>query len=314
MECVQSQDATPAHRVRAAVLALKLATDFGTVEPLDSIYNQVSPFLSEAEVKESTRLAVQMIYRTMRGDEIVSRDDLWRFAEAVRQSDGEVAYSRALSTASAACRISARYIDGLEFLSAAYNHAVSQRLHSRLIHILFQTVRMHITAGHFDEAKQVLVEAKKIPITSDNASDKTNIHYVEAEIAIEQGEWVTASQAFSAIGAIQPAFSVARTGNYLALDLRISLNQKAPRDVIESLVAKLEGTHMKMRRNGTQDFESYSLYLGLCSLGERDRARKLLAAYVERHRRSKWPLSPEVLRALKVDVGSERELSMRIST
>ena len=314
MACVESPEATPAHRVRAAVLALKLATDFGTLETLDSIYQQISRFLNEGDVQESTRLEVQMIYRTMRGDRIVSREELWKFAEVVRQSNGEVAYSRALVTAASACRMSARYIEGLEFLSTAYDHAVSKKLHSRLIQILFPTVRMHITAGHFDKAKQVLVEAQEYPITSDNAWEQTEIYYMETRIAIEQSDWSTAAIAFSAIEGVQPTFSVTRVGNYFALELRLRLRQKAPKSVIESLVAKLEGTHMRMRRIGSQDFEAYSLYLGLCALGGRNKATRLLKEYVEHHRRSKWPLSTAVLRALNLEavteVGSGREFSL----
>ncbi|HKG97215.1 MAG TPA: AAA family ATPase, partial [Pyrinomonadaceae bacterium] len=43
MACVESEHAAPSHRVRAAVLALKLATDFGTSATLDAIYRQISP-------------------------------------------------------------------------------------------------------------------------------------------------------------------------------------------------------------------------------------------------------------------------------
>ena len=299
--CVESPEATPAHRVRASVLALKVATDFGPLETLDSIYGQISPFLNESEVNEATRLEVQMVYRTMRGEKIVSRGELWEFAEVVRQSEGEVAYSRALVTAASACRMSARYVEGLEFLSTAYDHAVSKKLHSRLIQILFPTVRMHLTAGHFDEAKQVLVEAQKYPITSDNTWEQTEIYYMETRIAIEQGDWATAARAFSAIEAVQPTYSVTRAGNYSALELRIRLRQKAPRNVIESLTTKLEGTHMKMRRIGSQDFESYALYLGLCALGARKKATRLLREYVERHRRSRWPLARQVSSVLSIE-------------
>jgi len=298
MPCVESDQASSGHRVGAAVLAMKLAVDFGRSECLDAIYEQVRPLLHDSDVSERSRLEVQMIYRTMRGDGLVPIQDLWRFADAARLSEGEFGYSRALLTAATACRLSARYSEGLEFLSRAFDHAISNRLNSRRPAIALSSAALHIAAGAFDKAREALRGIEKYPILSDNIRDRNEIHYLDARIALEQGDLAGAATAFGSIDTVSPTYSVTRKGYYLALEVQIRLKQDVGADVIARLVAELEATHLQMRGMGSQDFESYSLYLGLCALGERDRAGQLLSEYVER-RHVKWPLPQTMLRALK---------------
>lgn len=298
MPCVENEHASSAHRVGAAILAMKLAVDFGRSDYLDAIYEQVSPLLQNSDVSERDRLELEMIYRTMRGDGLVSIDDLSRFADVARVSGGELAYSRALVTAASACRLSARYPEGLQFESKALEHAISNRLHSRHTEILLSTTSLHIAARAFDKAREVLTGIDKHRIASDNFKERDGIHYHEARLALEQGDSAGAATAFELIEALSPTYSVTRRGYYLALEVQIRLKQGVRMDVVERLVTELEATYLKMRGLASQDFESYSLYLGLCALDEKDRGVQLLREHVE-IRRIKWPLPQTILRVLE---------------
>jgi tetratricopeptide (TPR) repeat protein len=298
--CVENEQASPGHRVAAAVLAMKLAVDFGRSEHLDAIYEQVSPLLNAADVSEKSRLEVEMIYRTMRGDGLVPVDDLWRFADSARLSGGELGYSRALVTAGTACRLSARYTEGLQFVSKAFEHSIANRLQSKRPEILLSWAALHIAAGAFDKARVVLREIEEYPATSDNIKVRNDIHYIEARIALEQGDFLGAATAFQLIDTISPTYSVSRKGYYLALEMQIRLELGASTEVIEKLVTELEATHRQMRGMGQQDFESYSLYLGLSAIGERRRGEQLLREYVER-RQEKWPLPQGILRVVNTE-------------
>jgi DNA-binding SARP family transcriptional activator/tetratricopeptide (TPR) repeat protein len=296
--CVECKQASSGHRVGAAILAMKLAVDFGRSDYLDAIYEQVSPLLHDADVSERGRLEVEMIYRTVRGEGLVPVSDLWRFADVARLSGGELAYSRALVTAAAACRNSARYAEGLVFESKALEHTISNRLHSRHAEILLSTAVLHIAARAFDKAREVLRGIEKHLIASDNFKERNEIHYHEARLALEQGDLAEAVTAFELIETLSPTYSVSRRGYYLALEVRIRLEQGVGTNVLERLVTELEETHLQMRGIGSQDFESYSLYLGLCALGEKDRGAQLLREHVEL-RLAKWPLPQTILRVLE---------------
>jgi DNA-binding SARP family transcriptional activator len=298
--CVENEQASSAHRVGAAILAMKLAVDFGRSDYLDAVYEQISPLLHDGDVSERNRLEVEMIFRTMRGDGVVPVDDLSRFAEVARLSGGELAYSRALVTAATACRLSARYSEGLQFESRALEHTISNRLHSRLPEILLSTTTLHIAARAFDKAREVLTGIEKCRIASDNFKERNEIHYHEARLALEQGDSAGAAAAFELIEALSPTYSVTRRGYYLALEVQIRLKQGAGIDVVQRLVTELEAAHLQMRGLGSQDFESYSLYLGLAALGKKNRGAQLLREHVEL-RRAKWPLPPTILRVLEAE-------------
>ena len=306
--CVENEQASSAHRVGAAILAMKLAVDFGRSDYLEAVYKQISPLLHESDVSERNRLEVEMIFRTMRGDGVVPVDDLSRFAEVARLSGGELAYSHALVTAATACRLSARYSEGLRFESRALEHAISNRLHSRLSEILLSTTMLHIAAQAFDKAREVLTEIERRPITSDNFKERNEIHYNEARVALEEGDCAKAAKAFELIEGLSPTYSVTRRGYYLALEVRIRLKQGAGLDVLKRLVTELEAAHLQMRGLGSQDFESYSLYLGLCALGEKHRGAQLLTEHVEL-RRAKWPLPQAILRVFE---GEENRCPARL--
>jgi hypothetical protein len=279
---------------------LKLATDFGTSETFDFIYRSVSPLLYHEEVAEMYRLEVQLIYCTMRGDCRVPQEDLRKFAEVVRRTEGEVAYSRALLTAVSACRMTGRYAEGMQFSSRAFEHAVSHHLQSRLIHVGFSAAALHVAAREFGKAKEVVRAASCYPVSSDNAWQQTEIHCLRARIALEEGDLNEAAEASAELENVPPTFSATRAGFCFAVALRVKLGQEAEKSVIEPLVNKLNATHLKMRRNGSQDFEAHALYLGLRAIGEEGRAKQTLHDYVHRHRWSKWPLPPDIVRELAV--------------
>jgi len=103
---------------------------------------------------------------------------------------------------------------------------------------------------------------------------------------------------FASIDTPASNFSASRKGYYRALEIRIRLQRGGHPEVIAPLVLELEANHLLMRSSGAQDFESHALYLGLCAIGRPDRALELLNDYVTRYRRTGWPISDAILRAL----------------
>jgi hypothetical protein len=278
---------------------LKLATDIGPEAVLDSIYAHVSHLLNDQGVSETSRLEVEMIYRTTRGNEVVPIQDLQTFAESARATGGELAYSNALLTASAACRISARYEEGLGFVAKAFEHAISHKRFARLSRVLVSELRLHVAAGAYDKAEVTLNRLMECPIRADDDFAQSELQAYKARIALQKGNVRAASAAFADNQFISRAHSPRRRAHALALRLRIRLQEGATRDEIRPLVSELEVEHVKVRNLGGEDFEAYGLYLGLCSLGEADRALATLTEYVVTYRRSKWSLPPEIRAALE---------------
>ena len=283
LSCVNSETASPKHRVGASVVAMKLAVDFGRADYLDQIYGKIEGFLERSDVGELESMQARTIYRTMRGDGMVPIGELQRLAEVARRVDGELGYSRALIVAISACKLSGRYTEGFEFASHALAHATSHRLLSRCREILLSTIALHILADAFDKAKEALDDIHRYP-SADSARERNEINAFEARIALEEGDYTRAAAAFAKIETVSPLQSVSRRGFYLALELRIRIEERVGPEVIQSLVAQLETMHLQMRGLGSQDFECYSLCLGLCVLKQEYRAARLLSENAKQRR------------------------------
>jgi DNA-binding SARP family transcriptional activator/tetratricopeptide (TPR) repeat protein len=305
--CVESPDASPAHRVHAAILALKIATDMGPAEALDSIYSHVEPFLHSAEVSETARLELETIYRTTRGHEVIPLQDLQRFAESARETGGELAYSNALLTASAACRNSARYEEGLAFVAQAFEQEQAHKSEARLSRLLVAELRLHVAAGAFDYAESTLDRLMECSISADDDFAHSELQSFRARIALEKGDFARASAVFAEVQTIPRTYSPRRRANSLALRLRIRLHEGATEDELRSLILELETEHLRVRDFGGHDFEAHALYLGLCAIGDSNRARQLILDYVDNHRGLSWPL-PRYIRQIVDDPYATRSV------
>jgi DNA-binding SARP family transcriptional activator len=297
LQCVNCEEASPRHRVGAAVLAMKLSIDFGRQDYVNSIYRHVSPFLGTPGVGALDSLQIQTVYRTIRGDGLVPISDIRQLASVARETDGELGYSRALLLGATHCRLSARYKEGLDFVSEALEHSAANRFHTRRKEIITSSIMLHIAAGEFDKANDALTSISDFACTSDSEKERNEIRAHITRVALEQGDLPRAREAFRQIDTVSPNFSASRRGYYLALELRIRLEEGASSETIQRLVTGLEATHLQMRTLGSQDFEAYSLFLGLCRLNNRDRANSLLREYVL-YRRARWPLPQAILNAL----------------
>ncbi|MGH7604512.1 MAG: ATP-binding protein [Gemmatimonadaceae bacterium] len=293
LPCVECVDATPAHRVRAAVMALKIATDIGPGELIDTLYSNVAPFLEATHLPESPRLEVAVVYETLRASKGISMDLLARFVDSANKADS-LRYLSTLLTAASACRISARYKEGLNFAAQSVDYATSHKLTSRLTQVYICAVRLHITAREFESADLALTEATKYLSPSADPRTVAEPLLLETRIAIENGDFARARLAFGKIESAQTKYSASRKAYFFALGVHIRLMQGLVDDSLEDLVDNLRSSHAVVQGVGENDFETYALYLGLCASNQRRDAIEMVRDYVSKHRRSRWPLSPQI--------------------
>jgi DNA-binding SARP family transcriptional activator len=298
MPCVESHDASPAHRVGAAVIALKVASDVGPAAKLDAIYAAVQPFLADGEIDFVLRFEAELIYQTMRAEREVSLEDMKAFVQASRESYGEIGYSNALVAVASACRISGRDRDAIEFIKTAMEHAEGHKMRARIPAIILAEIRVHVLAEDFVSARAAISRGKLYEIPVDDQVTRPEWQFYEARVALEDRTLEEAERAASAIEIVPATNAVARRAGCLAVVLRIRLRQEATSEVIRSLVRDLETAHMITRDIGAQDFEVHSLYLGLCAVGEDAKARRLLHEYVRHLRRSRRQLATPVRQLL----------------
>jgi DNA-binding SARP family transcriptional activator len=306
--CVECNEASALHRIRAAAMALKIATDIGPAGIMDTLYRHVEPLLENIDVPEKDRLEVEMVYRSVRGLDPLPVTFLRRFTASSRKVDGQLGYLAALLTAASACRFSAHYREGLEFVSQAIDHVRSHKLINRLPLAYLGAVRLHIAGGAFDAADAALAEAEKYPIPSDDTLSRAERFFFAARIAIETNDFSRASAAFARIESVPPNYSASRRAYLFALGIHIGLKQGSNSDAMQSLVANLQEALAPIQGIGLNDFEEYALYLGRSALGQEDHGARMLREYVLHHRRSRWPLAEQLKAVLPSSDLASQEL------
>ncbi|HVF39255.1 MAG TPA: AAA family ATPase, partial [Gemmatimonadaceae bacterium] len=65
--CIECEDALPEHRIQAAVIALKVASEVDGLA-MDSVYEIAEPLLEKAASNDPSRLEAEMVYHSMRGN------------------------------------------------------------------------------------------------------------------------------------------------------------------------------------------------------------------------------------------------------
>jgi tetratricopeptide (TPR) repeat protein len=281
----------------AAVIAMKVAVDFGRLDLLHAIYHEIEPHFGSDEVSKLHCIEATTIYRTMCDPSTVEIEELNRLVELGHTLGGELGYHRAIRTATNACRLSGRYYEGLEFASRALEHADTNRFYSKRREILMWIIALHMAAGEFRDARRVLTAIITDAFPSDSAQARNEIVLLDARIAIEEGDFQRAATLFQQAQPVSPTYSLARKCYCVALEVQIRVSQKVDSRKLNTLVAELEAYNIALRPSMARDFESYSLFVGLRHLGEEARARASLQEYVNQ-RRDKWPLSARIREAL----------------
>jgi hypothetical protein len=130
LPCVYDETLTPSHRVKVAVVAVKLATSIPDLKELERVYLSVSPLLEDGTLDLRSRLQLTVIYHTMCGD----------LREALRCAKERVAFER-------------RETAGLQMINSMTDLAYVLRRtgpHDEMIDVLREAY--HIAMEHKDYA------------------------------------------------------------------------------------------------------------------------------------------------------------------
>lgn len=289
--CVECSEASPEHRIQAAVVALRIATD---VDPtvMDSVYRKVEPLLSETVGNNVDRTEVEMVYHSIRGDGGKGIAAARALIEAARQSRDPLRLARALTNAAMACRINGTVAESEECLSEAFNCSIKHHLIDRATVTLHGLARLSLSTGDTIRAREFLRRSRALPTVPENLVSMTEQHVLEARAALKEGNFLEAANTFETVREISFAYSPSRRAGYVALEIQIRVAQGDDPAILRPLVSELESAHKKVWAMGLQDFEAESLFVGLKAIGEERRGYSVINEYLSTHRRDRCPPSP----------------------
>lgn len=296
--CIFSTNASAEHRIRAAVLGLKLATNIGGGEELDLIYESVEPLLEQCKEAGGAALQLEMVYHIDRGDMIRGRSAAVDLVEYERSHGNSISLMWALVNAAQAMRRCGEYGSSMRLLQDAFDISISQQLRTRAGIIAHHAI---LTALAFDDLS---VASKWYNLAIDNPGPHEDQHsrdelsYYGARIALANGNLEDAKKLFHQIVSVGDE-SLLHQISHLSLATRLAIVFNENPERVRELVKQLTSLYEIERSRGGQDFEAYSLYLGHTYIGNPVAARNLLNDYVRSYRRELGTLPLEVVTVIR---------------
>ena len=288
--CVRCQEATAEHRIQAAVIALKLATDFDQ-DILDSVFRDIEPLFAETR-NDMGRIEAEMIYHTIRGDREKGLDAARTLVQLARESRDPARLVTALVNAGNSYRINGTDPEAEEYLREAISCALRHHLMERAKVAMQCVVNLRLSMGEIGSAREMLDRSNTLPLPPENLASATEQHVLEARVALEEGQVALAERAFSIVRDQLFTSVGSRKVSALALSVRLQVLGKASPQVLRETVYDLEAHQMRLQSLGVRDFEMESLFVGLAAIGEESRGRQIIRDYLREHRRDIRPASP----------------------
>jgi hypothetical protein len=296
LHCVRSVGADASHRTQAAINALKLATNIGDLEIMDAVYREAHAFSSADDVRSQDRLMLTMIYDTIRGDGNISAMAA-RELLAVAERTLPVCHSLTIMVNCAnALRRGGMPGESEDVCEAIFDTAVSLQCFDLAAEACNQLIEMHTDAGQMERAGEWMLNYRRLRRPRIELKSHRSLRISMARVHIWRGQWEAANRLMdlpNSAPLLDDSVTMLRSGA-LSTQIRLEIGRGARPHDVSGWVSALAPLNARLRTIGTQDYESYSLYLGTCYVGESSNAEQVLRAYVARDRRDNRPLSPEI--------------------
>jgi len=290
--CVASLSAPVEHRISAALFALKLADNLALIDRAHEIFRKIELYLnSPGQQAQSEQL--RMIYHSAFGD----RDEALRAARALaalsRIAKEPAFIIRSLANCAVAYRTLGRIPEALMHATEAYELAEKHRFGGAACLAANTLSWTHLLAGDTAAAQHWIARASRwLPDIQDQAA-KTNVRFTEAHLSLRNGEFEKAEIQLQDCTKEKRANTHPRTEvGELALRLQLNLI-KDKKPTCEEL-AELERLHTLTRTLSSQDLVMIGVHGALESVGQCEKAQKLVHDYVVVHRRERGALNPEL--------------------
>lgn len=285
--------AAPHHRVRAAIMALKIGTNLGDLAAITDIYGAVASVADGPGVARIDQLTLRMIYHAVCGDHAGAVCEARALLDHVCAEPNKVRYLCArLNCATALCRVG-ESADGERAYIEAYEVALNLRVYTMAGEISQHLMKTYLDTGRMQEAETWAHRYMGLQRPQTELWHQRPLRLGLAQIELWRGNPDSAAHFLQNDDEPLwedpvPLFRMTA----LATKLQTEIYRNAARDCVGGLVLQMETLSRELKHIGGQDVEVLALYRGMRYVGRTDDARELLLTYVEHDRRDNLPLVP----------------------
>src|SRR6185437_14300004 len=288
------------HRVRAAINALIITTNTGDIATMDVVYKEVAPLSDHVGVRVHDRLKLEMIYETIRGDIATGAEaarELLLLAERTLPLRHRLPV---MLNCASALRRGGRPGESEALCESLFNFAVTFGCYSIAAEACNRLIEMHGDSGRVASAATWVTNYRRLRRPATELESRRSLRIAMARVHLWRSQWDAATTLLEPKNS-PPLWDdevMLFRSAALATKIRLEVGRGARRAEIATWVRKLSSLNNVLRTMGAQDYECYSLYLGIRHVGNTEAAAKLLETYVAHERRDTKPLAPEIIAEL----------------
>lgn len=285
--------ATPRHRVRAAIITLKIATNLGDLAAISDVYAAVATVADDPGVTRVDQLILRMIYHAVCGDHSDAASEARTLLAHLGAEPGEVRHLCARTNcATALCR-AGESAEGERAYVEAYDTALNLRVFTMAGEICQHLIKTFLNNDRMQEAEVWVHRYMGLQRPQTELWEQRPLRLCLARIELWRGNVEAAAHLLENEGEPLwddpvPLFRFTALATKLQTEMQRGM---APINVLD-LVLRMEALCHELTHVGSQDIEILALYRGMQYLGRLDDARDLLLTYVEKDRRDSLPLVP----------------------
>jgi hypothetical protein len=298
LSCVYDESLTPDHRVKVAVVAVKLASGIPDLHELGRVYECVRPLLGASSVAVRDRLQILVVYNTMRGD---LRQAVGFAKERVafeRAEGSSLLLSNAMSDLAFVLRRVGPFEDMISVLREAYDTAILQK-HYATARECAGRIAALIEDTHLDSTQGTLEEWMELGLAASvdhwDPHNDFSLNASLARAALHKGRVKEARQI------IETEFDwdwLEHRGSWhaaaLALRVRLLMAEQSKVADIAPHIDRLRHLFSRIAGLGGQDYEVATLCDGLVYVGEHILAQQFFDDYTLNRRRDLTEFSQEM--------------------
>lgn len=300
VRCVRSQSADAVHRVKAAIIALKIGTNLGAMGAMDAAYTEAAGLAQSPDVSAMDRLCLTMIYNAIRGDPHICATAARELLALAERTLAPMHRLSAMVDCASALRRFGAVGEAEAAYEAVFTAASSLSCYDQLADACHWLIEMHLDSGRVDVAHQWVNRYYSLRRPAAELQRQRHLRLAIARTYLMQSKWQSVSDLIDPPGEDAlwcDQVSMLRS-SALAVKIRLEIGRRTSRRALGGWIAMLSELNASLRSGGAQDYETFSLYLGYCQMRKTASAAELLRHYVEHERRDTTPLAVEIVEEL----------------
>lgn len=297
--CVYNSQLSAVHRVRVAVVALKLATAVADLAEIEKVYLMVKDSLSDSAIDLRSRLQVQVIYHTMVGD----LGQAVRFAKErvalERESGSALQLSNAITDLAFVLRRAGPQEEVPAALNEAYEIAKSRKLFAAAREYAVRLAEFLLESDQTERSSVEiwLARAEESHGEPDQLQTACSATAAKARLALWDKRLLDAERLVDAFPWNELGDRHSWQAAGVALRLNTYIAQGRSPDSVLPYVNELRTLYERISQVGGQDYEVSALCRGLSYVNDDANARWHLTDYISKKRREATSFSRELREA-----------------